>query len=347
MQAMSQQTSNPQKKSNEHASASNSKKKGDAKRKLEQQHLKTKLFEVEGAGDGGSVKQKQHDYSNCQLLKSKSPLQATTAANNQSKHKEAITSIDKLQQQMQSILSCSRVNAKQQICHLRNNSDSQCGSRRNSLAREQESEHHEAHDQHPNSENNRPLSKSARLRQKRKAAQRNKYVAIDCEMVGVGHNGQDDMLARVSIVNKQGEVLLDKFVKPWITVTDYRTSISGIRPKDIENGEDFHLVQDEVVALLQGKILVGHAIRNDLAVLHIKHPYRNIRDTARYKPLCRLVSNGRTPSLKLLSQAILGMEIQIGEHNSVEDARAAMKIYNCLSGDWEKYIQKQQHNHHK
>ncbi|XP_011193722.1 uncharacterized protein LOC105219350 [Zeugodacus cucurbitae] len=339
MQAMSQHHPNPQQKSNQHANVGTNKKKEETRRKLEQQNLKTKLIEVEGAGDGGTVKPNhQHDHSNCQLLKSKSPLQATTGIYNQTKHKGSITSMDQLQQQMQSILLCSEANEKPQNCQHRKNS----GSRRNSLDQELEPAQ-----QHPNSENNRPLSKSARLRQRRKAAQRNKYVAMDCEMVGVGHNGQDDMLARVSIVNKQGEVLLDKFVKPWIKVTDYRTSVSGIRPKDIENGEDFHLVQDEVVELLHGKILVGHAIRNDLAVLYIKHPYKNIRDTARYKPLCRLVSNGRTPSLKLLSQAILGLEIQTGEHNSVEDARAAMKIYNCLSGDWEKYIQKQQHNHHK
>lgn len=186
------------------------------------------------------------------------------------------------------------------------------------------------------------LSKSARHRQKRKAAQQ-KYVAMDCEMVGVGLNGQDDMLARVSIVNKRGEVLLDKFVKPREPVTDYRTSVSGIRPNDIINGEDFKEVQDEVIQLLQGKMLVGHAIRNDLAVLHIKHPYNSIRDTARYKPLCRLVANGRTPSLKRLSQAILGKEIQTGEHNSVEDARAAMSIYNRLASDWEMYLKRHQH----
>ncbi|XP_037820429.1 RNA exonuclease 4 [Lucilia sericata] len=186
-----------------------------------------------------------------------------------------------------------------------------------------------------------PLSKSAKYRQKRRNAEQ-KYVSMDCEMVGVGLNGQDDMLARVSIVNKRGEVLLDKFVKPQEKVTDYRTSVSGIRPHDIDNAEDFKSVQEEVVQMLQGKILVGHAIRNDLAVLHIKHPNSCIRDTSRYKPLCRLVANGRTPSLKRLSQAILGKEIQTGEHNSVEDARAAMSIYNCLASDWEMYIKRHQ-----
>ncbi|KAH8360356.1 RNA exonuclease 4 [Drosophila serrata] len=186
------------------------------------------------------------------------------------------------------------------------------------------------------------LTKSARTRI-RKKAQRNCYLAMDCEMVGVGHNGNDDMLARVSIVNRVGEVLLDKHVKPRLEVTDYRTSVSGIRPHDIANGEDFDVVQDEVVKLLHGRILVGHALRNDLAVLNIRHPFEHIRDTSRYKPLCKLVSNGHTPSLKRLTLAVLGQEIQTGEHNSVEDARAAMGIYNRIATDWEKYLERKQH----
>lgn len=84
-----------------------------------------------------------------------------------------------------------------------------------------------------------------------------------------------------------------------------------------------------------------------MSVLRIKHPRHNIRDTAFYKPLRRLMANGRTPSLKRLSQAILGKEIQTGEHSSVEDARAVMSIYNCLASDWEQYIKRHQHKNAK
>lgn len=174
-----------------------------------------------------------------------------------------------------------------------------------------------------------------------------KYVALDCEMVGVGSNGQDDMLARVSIVNQHGDVLIDKYVKPREKVIDYRTRVSGIRPKDIENGVDFERVQNEVINILHDKILVGHAINNDLGVLFIKHPSKYIRDTAKYRPLAKLVANGATPSLKRLSKAILGVDIQGGEHNSVEDARAAMAIYNKFSNDWEKYIKRSLQQYHR
>ena len=63
-----------------------------------------------------------------------------------------------------------------------------------------------------------------------------KYIAIDCEMVGVGPGGIRSALARVSIVNFHGHVILDTFVKPIEAVTDYRTSVSGITPTLLSQG---------------------------------------------------------------------------------------------------------------
>lgn len=166
-------------------------------------------------------------------------------------------------------------------------------------------------------------------------------VSIDCEMVGVGLNGMDDMLARVSIVNQNGQILMDKYVKPTEAVFDYRTKYSGIRPQDIVNADEFDKVQDEVIDLLEGKIIVGHAVHNDLRVLYIKHPARLLRDTSKFKPLARLVgTQGGTPSLRKLTKALLGKDIQNGEHDSVEDARSAMEIYNKTAVEWEKYLKK-------
>lgn len=64
-----------------------------------------------------------------------------------------------------------------------------------------------------------------------------KYVAIDCEMVGVGEGGIASALARVSLVNYHGAVLLDTYVKPMERVTDYRTFVSGIEPKHLKDGK--------------------------------------------------------------------------------------------------------------
>ncbi|XP_029674953.1 RNA exonuclease 4 isoform X2 [Formica exsecta] len=160
-----------------------------------------------------------------------------------------------------------------------------------------------------------------------------KHIAMDCEMVGIG-DGTESMLARISIVNKHGFCLYDKYVKPREKVVDYRTAVSGIRPEQLQNGEDFNIVQKEVADMLKGRILVGHALKHDLNVLFLSHPRRYWRDTSKYKPF-RQISKGNTPSLKKLAHELLGREIQVGEHSSVEDARAAMQLYMLYKNKWE------------
>lgn len=101
-----------------------------------------------------------------------------------------------------------------------------------------------------------------------------KALALDCEMVGVGPKGEESIAARVSIVNQYGKCVYDKYVKPTEPVTDYRTAVSGIRPENLKQGEEFEVVKKEVAAMLKGRILVGHALRNDLKVLFLEHPKR-------------------------------------------------------------------------
>ena len=64
-----------------------------------------------------------------------------------------------------------------------------------------------------------------------------KKIALDCEMVGVGFDGKQHMLARVSIVNSHGHVVYDSFVAPQEKVVDYRTPVSGIRPANLKDGK--------------------------------------------------------------------------------------------------------------
>ncbi|CAI9546716.1 unnamed protein product [Staurois parvus] len=162
-------------------------------------------------------------------------------------------------------------------------------------------------------------------------------VAMDCEMVGVGTDGEESIVARVSIVNQFGKCIYDKYVKPTERVTDYRTEVSGIRHGDIKKGEDFKVVQKEVSEILKGRILVGHAVHNDLKILFLDHPKKAIRDTQKYKPFRREVKSGR-PSLKLLCEKILHVKVQTGEHSSVQDAQAAMRLYTMEKKNWESGI---------
>ncbi len=153
-----------------------------------------------------------------------------------------------------------------------------------------------------------------------------KYVGVDCEMVAVGGEENRSVLARVSIVNFHGIQVYDSFVRPKEFVTDWRTHVSGVSPKEMATAREFEEVQAEVAAIFQDRVLVGHAIKHDLDVLMLGHPKRDIRDTARFAGF-RKYSMGKTPKLSKLVKEILGVEIQGGEHSSVEDARATMLLF--------------------
>lgn len=46
--------------------------------------------------------------------------------------------------------------------------------------------------------------------------------------------------------------------------------------------------QTKVADLIKDKVLVGHALQNDLDVLMLSHPRTMIRDTAKYRPYMRV-----------------------------------------------------------
>ena len=164
-------------------------------------------------------------------------------------------------------------------------------------------------------------------------------VAIDCEMVGVGYFGRDSIVARVSIVDQNLRCIYDKHVLPTKPVTDYRTEVSGVRPQHlkVENGAiPFKTMQEEVSAIIKDRVLVGHSIHHDFDVLALRHPKRMVRDTQKTPVFRRKVpSIGTLCSLKKLAKLFLGIDIQSGEHDSVQDARVTMRLYTLLKKEWE------------
>jgi len=177
-----------------------------------------------------------------------------------------------------------------------------------------------------------------------------KYVALDCEMVGIGTDGKKSALARVSIVNWDHETLLDTFVTVPERVTDFRTWVSGVRAKDIQYNSNNNRVMELtdcrtlVGNIIKDKIVVGHALKNDFQALLLDHPKTHVRDTARYKPFMRHIGKHggkhRPRKLRDLVEEKLGRMIQVkGEsHNSVDDAIAAMELYKLERVNWENEI---------
>ena len=176
-----------------------------------------------------------------------------------------------------------------------------------------------------------------------------RIVAIDCEMVGVRpppgarkKNGrlrrQQDALARVSVVNALGEVLLDRYCLPIEEIVDYRTEWSGIRMEDLEGASDFETVQAEVLKCLgECTTIIGHSIENDFKVLWISLKEDKVQGRSDNRFQCTFEMSGRCGhgsgerSLRYLANLYLNKNIQSGEHDSVEDAKATMGIYIEMS----------------
>jgi len=181
---------------------------------------------------------------------------------------------------------------------------------------------------------------------------RDMYFALDCEMVGIGHEGLDSALARLSIINWDNQLVLDTYVRVQEEVTDYRTFVSGIKREDIESASAMSLEEVQYVAsqILRGKILIGHGLHNDLKVIGITHPWCDIRDTTTYEPYMRetLIRKGESPvlrprKLRDLAWEKLGEQIQVmgTAHSPIEDAIATMKLYKEVRAKWEMSLVKQ------
>ncbi|XP_023279897.1 interferon-stimulated 20 kDa exonuclease-like 2 [Seriola lalandi dorsalis] len=178
------------------------------------------------------------------------------------------------------------------------------------------------------------------------AANPTKYLAFDCEMVGAGPKGRISQLARCSIVSYDGDVVYDKFINPPLPITDYRTRWSGIRRSDLIKATPYSEARKEILRLLNGKVVIGHAVHNDFKVLSYTHPTALTRDTSRIPLLNQKAgfAENECASLKRLTKAIFNRDIQTGKrgHSSVEDAKATMELYKVVEEEWERWLASKQ-----
>ncbi|KAM7509125.1 hypothetical protein LguiA_019578 [Lonicera macranthoides] len=172
---------------------------------------------------------------------------------------------------------------------------------------------------------------------------RTRVVSLGCKMVGGGSDGSLDICARVCLIDEHENLIFHTYVKPNISITNYRYETTGIRPDLLRDAMPLKQVQRKIQEFLcngepmwkirprggRAKILVGHGLDHDLESLELEYPTTMIRDTAKYPPLMK--TSKLSNSLKYLTKAYLGYEIQSGMQDPYEDCVATMRLYERMS----------------
>ncbi|KKF96952.1 PAB-dependent poly(A)-specific ribonuclease subunit PAN2 [Ceratocystis platani] len=177
----------------------------------------------------------------------------------------------------------------------------------------------------------------------------NTIIALDTEFVSVKQpeiemtsDGERETirpivyaLARVSVVrgsgDKEGLPFIDDYIAIREPIVDYLTSYSGIRHGDLDpRTSRYDLVSLRVaykrlwLLLNLGCKFLGHGLKQDFRVINIKIPRVQVIDTIN---LFFLQSRLRKLSLAFLAWFLLKEDIQMETHDSIEDARTALKLY--------------------
>lgn len=144
---------------------------------------------------------------------------------------------------------------------------------------------------------------------------------IDCEMCFTRRGLE---LVKVTVVDMDGRVVYDTLVRPDVEIIDYNTRFSGISAHDLENVTKrlIDVQQDLLSFIFAETILIGHGMENDLRALKLLHA--TVIDTCVAFP--HFLGYPYRSSLKTLARTVLRRDIQVSEHDSVEDSRIVVDL---------------------
>jgi PAB-dependent poly(A)-specific ribonuclease subunit 2 len=142
-------------------------------------------------------------------------------------------------------------------------------------------------------------------------------------------------LARVSVVRGSGEdegvPFIDDYIASKEPIVDYLTNYSGIVHGDLDpriskrNLLPLKVTYKKLWILLNlGCKFLGHGLKQDFRVTNIHVPKAQVIDTIDFFYVKERL---RKLSLAFLAWCVLKEDIQLETHDSIEDARTALKLY--------------------
>lgn len=182
------------------------------------------------------------------------------------------------------------------------------------------------------------------------------FVSLRPEVVEVSYTGVRNLirptalsLARISALRgdpgaKHGVPFIDDYIVHTKPIYDNLTTFSGIEAGDLDPEKSTKTLVTLQTAyrrlwllLNMGCVFVGHGLQSDFRCINLQVPRAQIRDTIEfyYLPDFR-----RKLSLKFLAFIVLKEAVQTSNHDSIEDANTALRLYERfielqLTGEFE------------
>lgn len=168
------------------------------------------------------------------------------------------------------------------------------------------------------------------------------FVALQQEEIEIKADGNREIvrptrlgLARVSVLRGSGVDEGLPFINDYIVVAehivDYLTQWSGVHDGDLDPRYSTHNLVPLKVAykklwllLNLGVIFVGHGLPKDFRTINIHVPKAQVCDTV---DLFYIRARQRKLSLRFLAWYLLKEDIQQETHDSIEDARTALRLW--------------------
>ncbi len=92
------------------------------------------------------------------------------------------------------------------------------------------------------------------------------FVVIDLETTGLSRDPKVGVV-EVAVINHQGDVLLNKLVKPKNTIPPQATAVHGITNKDVANAPTFPQIYPELSEILNEKTVIAFNVDFEEEVL--------------------------------------------------------------------------------
>jgi len=150
---------------------------------------------------------------------------------------------------------------------------------------------------------------------------------IDVEKVSLkirpGNSKHETVAATIAVVNENKTLILWAYIKwPQRSVCQYFTSLTNLERGSLDIGIPLYFVHKLLDMCLDGNLLIGQDIKNDLRSL--RYTYNNVEDLKEFF----VDKNNQAYGLKALAAKYLNKpNVQEQEHSAIIDARLTKDLY--------------------